>query len=223
MPTQLRELGDAGISIEVNQLIVGASIPFDIYVREKGILIPLLSSGMILSPDARNELQRKGIPEVYAKAEDSAAVAEYLARARAHREKTSADPYELFRNYSFAKEQHHQIDRVLLAPGKEIPFSLLALDRFTITPLAEAGEVIPAVVTAEMLDAPGDLIIRKADIPRYYEYINSLLAREEAAGAADASVKAVAVKENSKIILRDLLDDPRSGEKIKASGEMVQK
>ncbi|MFO0752103.1 MAG: HD-GYP domain-containing protein [Thermodesulfovibrionales bacterium] len=223
MTTQFREIDNAGVSIQVNQLVIGATIPFDVYVKEKGIFSPLFPSGILLSPDAKNGLLRKGISEVYAKAEDGPAVAEYLARAKARTEKASGDPAEFFRNYSFAKEQHHQIDRTLLAPGKEIPFSLLALDRFTVKTLAEAGEKVPALVTEAMLAVPGDLVIRRADIPRYHEYINSLLTRDAAAGPAGASVKAVAVKENSKIILRDLLEDPRSGEKIKESGEMVQK
>ncbi|MBZ0158122.1 MAG: HD-GYP domain-containing protein [Alphaproteobacteria bacterium] len=222
MTTQFREIDDAGISIEVNQLVVGAGIPFDVYMKDRGILTPLFPKGMVVSPDAKNGLLQKGISEVYARAEDSSAVAEYLARAKARKEKTSGDPSGLFRDYSFAKEQHHQIDRALLSPGREIPFSLLALDRFTLTSLVEAGEKSPALVTAEMLAAPGDLVIRKSDIPLYYEYINSLLNQDQAAEAAGGSVKVIAVKENSKIIVRDLLEDPRSGERIKQSGEMVR-
>jgi HD-GYP domain-containing protein (c-di-GMP phosphodiesterase class II) len=68
---------------------------------------------------------------------------------------------------------------------------------------------------------PGDIVIQPSDIPRYHAYLNALLSPGVMKEQEREKVKRVAIKENSKLVLKDLLDNPRSGEKIKESMVLV--
>ena len=128
------------------------------------------------------------------------------------------DP-KAFKEYSFHKEEHYLIDKTILTPEKEIFFNIYRMDKLKVVPVIEATKNRPSKIDKELLSFAGDFVIKKSDIPLYQDYLLSL------AGLSDPSeegkVKTIMVRENSKLIMKDLLDDPRSGEKIKESKVMV--
>ena len=221
MVTRYREIDDEPhLVVDVNKFIVGARLPFEVYVKDKGILKSLFNQGMLFTNISKDLLKEKGISEVYVASKDSSTLDYYLSKNDTRKASAYDDP-TLFKKYSFYKESHHQIDKNLLLPGTNINFSLFVLNKFSFSPVIEASERSPAKIEENILGATGDIVIKKSDIPLYHAYIDSLLNEKGISEKDKSRIKAVAIKENSKIVIKDLLDAPRSGEKIKESNVLV--
>jgi HD-GYP domain-containing protein (c-di-GMP phosphodiesterase class II) len=219
MVTKYREIDtESRIAIDADKLIVGKRLPFDVFVKDRGIIKHLFNKGMPFTNISKEILKEKGISEVYILNNESHSIENYLS-ATADKKISPYDNPALFKQYSFYKDEHYQIDKNLLLSNTKINFSLFVLEGFNIKTIVEASEKSSALITDSVLDAEGDILIKKSDMPLYHNYINSLLKEKAASDKPD--IKAIAIKENSKIVIKDLLDDPRSGEKIKESKLLV--
>ncbi|HSB52302.1 MAG TPA: HD domain-containing phosphohydrolase, partial [Dissulfurispiraceae bacterium] len=128
---------------------------------------------------------------------------------------------EAFRDFAREREEYFQVERKMLIPGTEITFPVFVADRFTFTPLIEATEVSPVGLLDTLDQVSGDLLIRKADIPEYTRYVDRLLHARNDTGSAGGLLRAFSLREQSKIVLKELLENPRSGEGIKKSSVHV--
>ena len=207
------------IAVGVDQLVLNNSLPFDVFIKDQRAVIPLFNRGAVYDGTAQNILQDKGISTISVRTEDSRLLEAYLARMT---EQNSAipDPAAL-QQYLAKKNECYVIDRALLIPGKEISFSLFTLNSFRMNVLLPATTQLPLVINEQARSAAGDIVVMPADIGRYHAYLDSLMSAGDIVGRERDKVKSIAIKENSKLVLKDLLDNPRSGEKIKESMVLV--
>ncbi len=117
------------------------------------------------------------------------------------------------------KEHHFQIDRKSLISGSTINFSLFRQKGMTFSTLVNANKSA-AVISEELLkivlsDADCEIIIKRTDMPHYFEYLKSTFQSSGLPADERLRRQAITIKENSKKIMKELFDDPRSGEKIK--------
>ncbi len=124
------------------------------------------------------------------------------------------------KNYSFQKEEYHQIDKTLLYHGKEIFFDIYMREQLKIDLVIKAAPKSPVKIDSNLLpSAAGDIVIKKSDILLYQDYLASLAEISEP--SKESKAKAIIIRENSKILIKELFDDPRSGEKIKELKTLV--
>lgn len=128
---------------------------------------------------------------------------------------------EKLKKYYYNKEKYHSIDKNLLLPDRELFFSLFIERNLNYEPLLEALDRSPGRPTPEVLESEGNIVIKTSDIPLYKEYIKSLNDTSSSDAKTD-KIKASLIKEKSKIIMRDILLDPKNNENIKKSGESVE-
>jgi len=133
------------------------------------------------------------------------------------------DDQKSFREYSFRKSQYYHIDKDLLTPGTAIEFSLFAHSHLNFEPLLQASEGSPARVPDGVGAFAGDILIRKSDIPLYSAYITSLDTPSQASKHQGTWIETAVLRENSKLVIRELLDHPRSGQYIRECGESVNR
>jgi HD-GYP domain-containing protein (c-di-GMP phosphodiesterase class II) len=140
---------------------------------------------------------------------------------QAKNEDASDEEQKQVQRYYSQKERFHQIERSTLIQGFEIIFSLYIHKGLDFHALLEASEKSPAKIFQEISNFRGDIVIKTADIPLYNKYLESL---EKAAfhGKEKGKINALVIKEKSKIIMRDVLTDPRSGKNIKNSSTIVE-
>ncbi len=129
----------------------------------------------------------------------------------------------ILKNYYQEKEQYHHIEKELLITGSEIAFDLFIHLNLSYKPLLSASEDSPAKLTEEVLNTvkDGDVVIKKADLPVYREYIKSLEVQPPL-DAPDEKIKAAVIKEKTKLVVRNVLSDPYNGTHIKESGKVVE-
>lgn len=219
MITKYREIDMPDTPVKVDKLIVGMRLPFDVFIKDKGLTKQLFSKGMLYTNIAKDFIKEKGISEIYIKMEDVPLLEHYISRTKSQKPSFYDDP-AVFSEYSYHKEQYYQIDRNILVPGTTINFSLFTLNKLTFGLIAEATEKSPLKIQENILNANGDIVIKKSDILLYHAYLDSLL-KNDVSKKDTLKIKAAVIRENSKIILKDLLENPRSGEKIKEVKFMV--
>jgi HD-GYP domain-containing protein (c-di-GMP phosphodiesterase class II) len=204
------------IPLDIDQLLTGDILPFDIYAKDINFIKYLFNKGTILTDITKAYLKKSGISKIYILERDKDILDAYLLRVRS--QKSPLLNLMTFEDYSYCKEHYHQIDRALLIPDMDINFSLFGIDESNMYILLEASDASPSKIDKNILTTTGDILIRKTDICRYNAYLGSLATENL---SQDMKTKATVIKENSKIIIRELFDNPRSGKKIKESIVLV--
>ncbi len=132
------------------------------------------------------------------------------------------------KKYYYEKEQYHHIEKELLIEGSNIVFDLFIHTNLAFQPILAASESSPVRLPPEILAKEGDIVIKSTDISLYHEYIKSL--EDTFLSDVDTShsdrheekIKALLIKEKSKIIVRNVFSDPNSGKNIKESGKIIE-
>ncbi len=221
MGTQYRKIEEPEVPVHIRQLIIGTVLPCDIFIKENDTFKLFFSRDVLYTKISADILKEKGISEVHIFQRDVPNFDFYLSRNRSLSRNRDAGGNGLFKEYAFQKEKHYQIDAALLTPGTNIHFSLFVLNKLNFSPIVEASDRRPAIVNDNMLNVAGDVVIKKSDVPRYLEYIASLRQYSEHLEDTETKIKALALRETSKAVLQNFLDDPKSGEKIKEVNTLV--
>lgn len=195
-------------------LPVNSPLPADIFLRDKSIIQPVFYKGTLFTESTRAFLKERGITEVYLRRVD-AALLNQLPRA----EIPQVQHDTAWGTYAAQKEEFCQIYKDVLFPGAEIDFSLYTQENGMFRLLLEAGDKSRAMLDEKLLKIENEFLIKKSDMPRYKNYLISLRKPGE---QGDSITKAIVIKENSKLVLKNLLDDPRSGEKIREIEVLVR-
>ncbi|HSW61972.1 MAG TPA: HD domain-containing phosphohydrolase [Dissulfurispiraceae bacterium] len=130
-------------------------------------------------------------------------------------------------NFSNAKEQFYQIDKHMLLPGTVIDFSIFKQTGLQFSLLLEASYTSPVTLSNEMLlffsgDSGSEILIEKTATFRYQAYLNDLLAFSSSMPEDVKNArKSIAMKENTKIVMNDFLDNATSSEKLNGVKEAV--
>ncbi len=222
MVIKYKEIDEPHIPISPEKLIVGTRLPFDIFTRDGGLFRPLFDKDMLFTGAAKDLLKEKRISEIYIQQKDAFNLDYYISKNKTQRNSYYDDP-AVFQEYTFYKEQYFQIDKNLLVAGKKIDFSIFMQNELSFIPIISATDTSPAVIDEKILDLTGDVLIKRSDVLRYYAYISFFLSSKDPPENEESKIKAIAVKENSKLIIKVFLDDPRSGQKVKKATTAVNK
>ncbi|HAK89609.1 MAG TPA: hypothetical protein DHV16_00550 [Nitrospiraceae bacterium] len=123
------------------------------------------------------------------------------------------------KEFSHRKSTFFNIARNSIFPGTTINFSLYTQKIRDFEVFVSADNEKPVLIGDDTMQnifqTPSELVIENNAVPAYNKYLNSLMDTSNLPEDEAIYRKAVVIKENSKVVMKDLLDDPRSGEKIK--------
>ncbi|HIJ59355.1 MAG TPA: hypothetical protein HPP56_01880, partial [Nitrospirae bacterium] len=207
------------ISLSIDSLRVGSKLPFDVYIKDKGILKQVFNKNTIFTNVAKDILKSKGTTVVYVHKTDELALLSYKENKEQKKLSILDDPIQ-FKNYSFTKEEHHQIDKYLLIPGSNVTFSIFLMSKLKFSQLVEASEQ-NNIKIPDLRLVDGDLVIKKSDLTLYNQYINEIINSKDIPENEKSKINSIAIRENSKVIMKSILDDPRSGKNIAKTAEVV--
>ncbi len=214
MPTKYRVIERGYISFPVQKLVPGSRLLFDIYADDNGMKRRLFNKGSIISDAALSIVKAQGFTEIYAVHEGLKDLVSIAVHPELKKKSVFDDP-AAFSNYSFRKETHHLIDRALLKAGMKVPFSIYSLGLLNFKQIIEASESSPAIIDEKILANPGDFMITEDSVPLYREYLRSLEETSSAVPAEGSRIKSITLKENSKIVVKQLFDNNHLGENLK--------
>lgn len=124
------------------------------------------------------------------------------------------------------KDKYFQISRECICRGSSVTFSIYKQKGMNFQALLRAGESSPVAVDEKihsliLEDAACEIVINDSDKAAYQAYLEALSDSSRLSEPEQLKRKGTAIKENSKMLMKDLLADPRSGEKIKEAGDAV--
>ncbi len=210
------------VMVPTERLQTGIALPFNVYIKDNTVIKKIFNKGNILNSLFLEILKDKGINNVYIDKGEIKSLELYLTQKKPKRK--IQDIKIAYSNYSFFKEKHHQIDRKLILPNSKVNFSIYNLKGFELKKIVNATIDNPVTIESNLLELDGDFLIEDKDIPLYEEYIKNLaefLKKENLSEEDKRILNNLLLKENSKTLMKELLKEPRSGEKIKKVNEMV--
>lgn len=209
MATTRRIIKSEFIPLEARRLVPDSRLAFDVYADDSGTTAQLFSKGSVFSHEAMKLLIGTGIETVYVRSHENSELEAYLLRNSpvSARKSFYNNPLD-FRNATFFKEKYYQIDRSTLKLGAKIAFNLYLVQGIDYLPITKVSEGETAVIDAALLRDERDMVIRKADIPLYREYLSRV-------DAYSASSQSTLLRETGKIAIKELLENPNNMEKVK--------
>lgn len=206
---------DNYINLNIDNLLLNVTLPFDVFTKDRGIIRTLIEKGSLFTEETKKILKEKDLSEVLVLKSDVPLLEDYLLKKSIKRQK---EENFNFKDYSLKKEKYFQIEKDILLTASKLDFSLYILEESDFKEILRASEKKPAEIGRDrkLNEIAGDLFIKKEDIPLYHAYISSLLEKEDS-----LSIKTLAIKEGAKVLVKELLDNPRSGEKIKEVNKVV--
>ncbi len=212
------------VPLPTNRLLLGFRIPFDVYLKDNRDFVHLFTKWTLFDQKAKEILDARGITTVYIEGTPTK-IAEYLDNSSGTQ--YEAVDKEKFYEYSRKKDSYHNIDKTLLidknlfARNTQINFSIYLIDNMLFELLVAASEKQPVEIPEIVFKARGDIAIRASDISLYQEYLNNVLSSPDIPGEMRQKCKAISLKENSKILVRDVLSSPFVGDRIEEVGAVI--
>lgn len=212
------------IPVAVDRLFLGLRIPFDVFLKQENKYVHLFTKWTHFDEATKAILDEKGIRHVYI--EGTASTIEAYFKHAADIKPAGVDPKKFY-EYSRRKEELHHIDKTILVDknlfvtGTTINFSIFAINNMAFEMLVEASENAPVAIPKRVLTVKGDLAIKVTDVPLYQDYLNRILSAPDIPETLKQKGKAISLKENSKILIRDVLANPQEKGKIEELGGLV--
>ncbi|MBF0319646.1 MAG: DUF3391 domain-containing protein [Nitrospirae bacterium] len=121
---------------------------------------------------------------------------------------------EEMKRYCETIDSFSQIEKEALIKGSFINFSIFLKKHLNIAMLTEYKNK-DIEITDDILSTDGELLIDRNDTHKYTRYIKDLIFSKILDSDVNVKhLKGLLIRENSKLIVRELFDDPRSGETI---------
>ena len=209
------------IPIPAESLIGGTTLTFPVFIREREVFIQFFERGSRFNGPEKALLGEKNLSEVFIMMSDAPAYELYRAVQRKGEGGETVSRDSISPGYAGQKEEYFPIDRSFMVEGLAISFSLFRLVDHAFVLLAGATPVSPLILSTELVSLPGAFFIKKDDLALYHELLNGLMAATVEPGSEAWSLRVSAIRENAKVIMSCLIDNPRSGERIKESKEIV--
>lgn len=201
---------------------------FDLFIKQKDRYVLYRKANIKFEKTVLNNLIENRIESLFVSKRDLKLYEEYRRQIVGEHEKVAkekgfagifVDPEEVER-YHEILDNFHVIDRSLFKPEMELSFAVYYHEKNDIQ-LAEDFEENPEgpwQLTLKSFAADKELMIKNEDLPAYRSFVQKLMT---AAGAGSVERQACALREMSKMVVKDVLDDPRSGENINRANQTV--
>lgn len=210
--------------LPVHRLLLGFRIPFDVYMKKGQDFVHLFAKWTLFSRQAKEILEEKGIATVYIEG-TQAKIEDYLNDASAAQPEVV--DHNRFRDYSIKKDSYHNIDKTLMVDknlfirNSKITFSIFSVADMLFEELVHATPEEPVEIPDAVFKSRGDLAIRLQDVPLYQAYLNSVLSSPDIPEELRQKNRAISIKENSKIVVREILSNPFGAGKMEQVGAVV--
>ncbi|MBF0457641.1 MAG: DUF3391 domain-containing protein [Nitrospirae bacterium] len=183
----------------------------------------------IKSQDQLEKIMESGVAYVYIDTEKGLDVLEEEARkesvelpakVKVQKLPTIAEE-KAYTDYVKAVDDLLQIDKLSLVEATVVDFDLFVKTDMNIVPIAlTRNKEGDAVITKELLTATGELMINRADSEKYRDYLRR--AAKTDSSAQSQVNKNMLIKENAKLLVHDLFNNPGNPAKMEACKDTVE-
>ncbi len=201
---------------------------FDLFIKQKNRYVLYRKADIMFEKTVLNNLMENRIESLFVSKRDLKLYEEYRRQIVEEQEGVAEEKgfagifidLEEVERYHEILDNYHVIDHSLFKPEMELSFAVYYHEKNDVH-LAEDFEEKPEgpwQLTLKSFATDRELMIKNEDLPAYRSFVQKLMT---AAGAGSVERQACALREMSKMVVKDVLDDPRSGENIKRANQTV--
>ncbi|MCX8026827.1 MAG: HD domain-containing protein [Thermodesulfovibrionales bacterium] len=190
------------VSFPIQDLKVGVRLPFDVYIKEGGLIVHFLTKGSLFTVLARDEISKRSITEGYILEQYKDKLWDYLQKKELPYELQLERP-EIFREYLNKKVKLLPIDKTLLSNDTPPTFTIFKAKKMDFIPIyqPEKDSLLPPLD-----DKEGDLLISCDDSDGYIDYVEGLNIKK---AIQDKDIRLLLFREQIKSSLKALFDNPK--------------
>ncbi|MDR4505532.1 MAG: HD domain-containing protein [Candidatus Scalindua sp.] len=216
--------------VATENLRVDTILNFKIYIESSNKFVLFRKSNHPFTEETVNRLKENKVHTVFISEEDIENFEEYYYDNK-NKFNVTADiftpPFDQPENrekYYSTYLNYFPVERKTLIPGFPVCFNVycingLALERI-IGPDSEGDS--PETIPENIQESQRPIVIRNSEIPLYREYLLKLSEGYPNISHISPELHYTLIRENSKLIVKEVLEDPRSGDNIKKSTNVVE-
>lgn len=207
------------------ELLSETVLPFDLYIKKDGEHSLYLRKDLPYHAEVQNFLEANNVKTVYIVEGDRELFKKYKVNTRKEKELSEQglasgfETKEKVEQYNNYLNNYMPVETSLFRPGVQAPINLFVEKKSQVTPIVEANGKIPEneyFIPDEDSKLRKNILIHKNDHAKYKAFVKDLATKKPTGDSKEAKeMRAAVVKENSKLVTKELMENPRSGEAVK--------
>lgn len=220
------------IPVATNDLKVNTMLNFDIFIQTGNNIVLFREQNLPFTEATLNNLAKNKVSTIFVSEKDREKIIDYC-HSIGDQNCTNIpngcltapfDNPENLEKYYKTYLNYYPIEKENLLPNSKVDFNVYNKSNLGVELYIgpDQDNNLSNIVPKDIRDAQSAIAIHKKDIPLYKEYINDLSFELSKSTADSSDLKYSILRENSKLIIKDILEDPKSGETIQKAGELVE-
>ncbi|MBZ0107207.1 MAG: HD domain-containing protein [Candidatus Scalindua rubra] len=219
--------------VAIKDLKVNTILDFDIFIQTSNNIVLFRKQNLPFTEETLNNLAKNKVTTIFVSEDDRGKIDDYChSIENTNNTNTSNDCFtapfdnpENLEKYYKTYLDYYPIEKANLLPGSRINFNVYKKSDLDVELFVgpDKHNNLSGIVPKDIHNVQSAIAIHKEDIPLYKEYINNLsleLSKSKKDSSA-LSLKYSILRENSKFIIKDIFEDPGSGETIQKAGDLV--
>ena len=221
------------IPIATSDLKINTILDFDIFIQTSDNFVLFRKQNLPFTEETLNNLAENKVRTIFVSEDDREKVDGYCQSIEGENNIDIPDecftaPFdnpENLEKYYKTYLNYYPIEKENLLPGSRISFNVYNKSDLDVELIAgpDHKNNLSNVVPNDIHNVQSAIAIHKKDIPLYKKYINNLSLELTKSTEGSSDLHFSILRENSKFVIKDILEDPRSGETIGKAGELVEK
>ena len=220
------------IPISTNDLRVNTILDFDIYIETNNCIVLYREENLLFTDETVNNLAEHKVRTIFISDDDKGKFEKYYnslqdsANTRVSMEGCGPafDNPEKIEKYYKLHFNYYPIEKTNLLSGSKVDFNVykkLVTDVELYFGPHNQND-LSGIVPEDVHNSTFPFVIHNDEIPLYKEYLKNISLEYAKNDKHSLESQYSTIRENSKFIIKDILNDPRSGEVIQMAGELVE-
>ena len=227
-----KENSNALIGFPIDILLINEKLAFDLFLQKDKGFVMYLSKGQVFNDEVYYFLKNEyNFDKVFVKVKEKEIINKYAEKYKAERalsEKGLAQGFETkekVQQYQNYLKNYIPVNKTVFAPGVKSPIDIYTEKDLNVVKVVSAGERIPEnemfATVVKGNKENNNVLINQQDKDIYKAFIRKLLHDSEGSSEQKKILKITVMKENSRLVTKELMENPRSGEALQETKALV--
>lgn len=218
--------------VDTDNLKINTILDFDIFIKTGSNIVLFRNHHLPFTADTLTILKTNKITTLFVMEEDLEKLEKYCDSQEDNNSPTIQNKYlaapfddpENLEKYYNTYTNYFPIEKETMLPGFKIYFNVYKKSDLDVELYfgPDKEKDVSGIVPEDVQDTQSAIAIHNNDIPLYKKYINEITLELRKNNKNTTPAQYSILRENSKFIIKDILENPRSGETYQKAGDLVK-